>query len=284
VPGSGFRAGPALTGPRDGHTATRLDGDRVLMAGGYAGEGMGGLRAVEICDLARCRPTGEMAGPRGAHGATRLRGGDVLVAGGFDRGRALRRSERFAGGRFRAVARWRVRARRTARRCCATAASSSAAAPARTGRALATAELYDPASDRWSPAGRLGEGRTKHAAVRLPDGRVLLVGGARDRESRGRLASTELYDPPRGASHPARACAPGATSSRTRWSRSPTAACSSRATRRRSRSSIRPAAASRSPAATSAPPARSPRPPASAPTCSSSAERIAIQAGAYLVG
>jgi len=66
------------------------------------------------------------------------------------------------------------------------------------GRALATAELYDPASDRWSPAGRLGEGRTKHAAVRLPDGRVLLVGGARDRESRGRLASTELYDPAAG--------------------------------------------------------------------------------------
>jgi len=195
APGQGFRAGPRMTTPRDGHTATLLGGDRVLLTGGYAGEGMGALRSAEVCDPERCVRAGDLAGPLGAHAATRLRDGTVLVTGGFDEGRALRRVERFARGRFARAAPMRAaREAHTATllkdgRVLVAGGSDTA------GTAVATAELYDPRTDRWTPAGRMAEARNKHAGVALPDGRVLLVGGARDRESRTRLASTEVYDP-----------------------------------------------------------------------------------------
>ena len=43
---------------------------------------------------------------------------------------------------------------------------------------LATAEIYDPATDRWSAANRLRTARAGHTATALADGRVLVVGGA----------------------------------------------------------------------------------------------------------
>ena len=95
---SRFSPGPALTGPRDGHTATRLRDGRVLLAGGFAGEGRGALATAEICDAARCRPTGPLHTARGGHAAVRLRDGSVLVIGGDG---ALASTEVWADGRFR---------------------------------------------------------------------------------------------------------------------------------------------------------------------------------------
>lgn len=54
--------------------------------------------------------------------------------------------------------------------------------------ALASAELYDPATRTWSLTGSLDTGRTDHTLTLLADGRVLLVGGA----------NTKLYDPTTG--------------------------------------------------------------------------------------
>jgi hypothetical protein len=56
----------------------------------------------------------------------------------------------------------------------------------------ARAELYDPCSDSWSPAGAVREGRNGHSAVLLRDGRVLVVGGALDGWS---VLTADLYDP-----------------------------------------------------------------------------------------
>ena len=198
-PAAGVRAGPEMAAPRVGNMATRLHGDRVLLAGGYAGEGMGALDTAEVCDPARCTAAGALADPRGAHAATRLRG-DVLITGGFDEGRALRRVERFdaRAGRFRPAAPMlRAHEAHTATllrdgRVLVAGGADSA------GAALAAAELYDPRSGRWSATSALRDARTKHAAVRLPDGRVMVVGGAADRETRTRLATTELYDPRTG--------------------------------------------------------------------------------------
>ena len=56
---------------------------------------------------------------------------------------------------------------------------------------LASAELYDPATNRWSAAGALATARGVHTATLLPSGKVLVAGGTNG----GSLASAELYDP-----------------------------------------------------------------------------------------
>jgi hypothetical protein len=58
----------------------------------------------------------------------------------------------------------------------------------------AGAELFSPDTRRFEPAGSLVTARHKHDAIRLTDGRVLIVGGA-DRTDRVRYATTETYNP-----------------------------------------------------------------------------------------
>jgi N-acetylneuraminic acid mutarotase len=63
--------------------------------------------------------------------------------------------------------------------------------------ALATAELYDPATNSWSPAGSMSAARFSHTATLLPSGKVLVAGGA-NMYWTGLyipLAGAELYDP-----------------------------------------------------------------------------------------
>ena len=60
------------------------------------------------------------------------------------------------------------------------------------GRTLASAELYDPATHRFHPAASMHLPRASHAAVRLPDGRVLVAGGW---DGSGPTATAEVYDP-----------------------------------------------------------------------------------------
>ena len=57
---------------------------------------------------------------------------------------------------------------------------------------LSSAEIYDPATARWSGGGLLSSGRRQHTATLLSNGNVLVVGGSRNGLS---LASTEIYDP-----------------------------------------------------------------------------------------
>ena len=66
-----------------------------------------------------------------------------------------------------------------------------------TTEALASAELYDPASRTWTPTGAMARGRTGHTMTLLSDGRVLVAGGNSDYHS-PTLASAELYDPRTG--------------------------------------------------------------------------------------
>lgn len=62
--------------------------------------------------------------------------------------------------------------------------------------ALNTAELYDPATNTFTPlVARMRSARTSHTATRLPDGRVLLAGGQADNNNGDGVASAELYDP-----------------------------------------------------------------------------------------
>ena len=57
---------------------------------------------------------------------------------------------------------------------------------------LASAELYDPATNLWTMATSMTTARQGHTATLLGNGKVLVVGG---QGSSGSLASAELYDP-----------------------------------------------------------------------------------------
>jgi N-acetylneuraminic acid mutarotase len=102
-----------------------------------------------------------MAGPRFAHTATLLPSGKVLLAGGSD--------------------------------------LTPSVPP--TLKSDATAELYDPATGRWSSTGSMTVARTGHTATLLPNGKVLVTGGdpASGGSAPGATSSAELYDPATGS-------------------------------------------------------------------------------------
>ncbi|HEV3462291.1 MAG TPA: kelch repeat-containing protein [Candidatus Dormibacteraeota bacterium] len=63
------------------------------------------------------------------------------------------------------------------------------------GKALASAEVYNPATNRWTPAGSMASARLDHTATLLPSGKVLVAGGLGASFPSSSLATAELYDP-----------------------------------------------------------------------------------------
>lgn len=59
------------------------------------------------------------------------------------------------------------------------------------GRSLSSAEIFDPATNTFSPSGSMNRPRSGHTASLLPDGKVLIIGGL-DGEY---LRTTEIFDP-----------------------------------------------------------------------------------------
>jgi len=63
--------------------------------------------------------------------------------------------------------------------------------PAVSGGQVSAAELYNPATGKWTSARSMAGARRSAAAVLLQDGRVLVAGG----DNYGTLSSAEIYDP-----------------------------------------------------------------------------------------
>lgn len=73
---------------------------------------------------------------------------------------------------------------------------------------LASAELYDPATDTYAPTGSMIHGRAFHTATLLSDGRVLIVGGGKSTSGEDSIGTDvpapedipppEIYDPATG--------------------------------------------------------------------------------------
>jgi uncharacterized protein (TIGR03437 family) len=185
----------SLGTPRSGHTATLLANGKVLVAGGY------GLSSAELYDPAtgKWSATGSMISQRGEHLAVRLTNGKVLVAGGstgylqFVTTAEIYDPET---GTWSPAGGFSV-ARANASATLLTDGRVLVAGGARSVWASDTsrsAELYDPDTGAWSPAGTMNDARADHTATLLSDGRVLVAGGGV-----GSLRSAELYDPVTGS-------------------------------------------------------------------------------------
>jgi formylglycine-generating enzyme required for sulfatase activity/N-acetylneuraminic acid mutarotase len=184
------------------HTATLLTNGKVLVAGGWNATAY--LSSVELYDpgTGKWTLTNSMHTARGAHTATLLPNGKVLVAGGtLDGTNALSSTEIYDP----TTGAWTTTGSMTTNRADQTATLLPNGKVLVVGGAsgyhfrdsIPGAELYDPATGKWTvtgaPNSAYGQG---HTATLLANGKVLAVAG-------GGTASTvtnsaELYNPATG--------------------------------------------------------------------------------------
>ena len=181
----------ALTTARAGQTATLLSDGRVLVAGGETNQGGAdrSLASAELYDPATetWNLVASMNLARWGHTATLLPNGQVLVVGGetSQNGSAhtLASAEIYDPG----TNRWRMVAPPALGRSHHTATllpngqvlvvGGDTTDAAGTDAITPTAELYDSASNSWTPVGALAVPRGDHTATMLPNGQVLITGG-----------------------------------------------------------------------------------------------------------
>lgn len=191
-----FSDGPAMAEARASDTATRLNDGRVLVVGGYPGEGMAPTASAEVYDPASATfsRVGDLGTARADHSATLLADGRVLVAGGLDAGGAvLATTEVFDPASNSFVAGAPLDAPRAAHAAVLLGDDRVALIGGEVdGDAITSTDMLDGA--RWRRGPDLLIARVKHAAIAMTDDRVLVVGGATTTEGRALLDSTELID------------------------------------------------------------------------------------------
>jgi hypothetical protein len=213
-----FTTTGSMTVPRAGQTITMLRDGRVLLTGGVQNAGFRSeLSSAEIYDPAAgtFSVTGSMSTAREGHTATMLRDGTVLIAGGSDNGiHTLDSADIYdpSSGTFRRTG--HLHQPRVAH--VAALLGSGKVLIAGGGRggmpggyiSYDTAEMYDPSTRSFAAVrAHMKSDRVGAAAVKLNDGRVLIVGGKSGRvvSSRHRnlssltpLNTAEIFDPESG--------------------------------------------------------------------------------------
>ncbi len=186
-----------LAEARDAHTATLLDDGRVLVTGGFVGEGQPPLTSAEVFepDTGEWQDVGSLAVGRGGHAAALLGDGRVLVAGGWvGSGTYTATTEIFdpATGRFTPGPDLPRAVDGLAATSLPDGAVLVAGGQVRPGVATGRAVVVDP-DGTVEDVGSLGTVRFKHALTTLDSGRALVVGGTPD--DHRLLTSTEVFDP-----------------------------------------------------------------------------------------
>lgn len=223
----------SLATPRAAHRATVLLDGRVLVAGG-AGPGGRPLASAELYTPSltdgHWTPTASMRTARAGHTATLLPNGEVLLAGGhisFDNFRTagpdccnvspLASAELYhpkSGTWTTTGSLGQARTFDTAtlltgsRSECGSNCGKvlvaggfgavSPSSPTGNAQALASAELYDPATGRWTATGSMSGRRAWHTATRLENGKVLVAGGTSSPVAQNAIDTAEIYDPVSG--------------------------------------------------------------------------------------
>jgi N-acetylneuraminic acid mutarotase len=186
--------------------ATLLPSGEVLVTGGYQPIPPLYLESAELYDPVSqtWSTTGSLVEARLGQTSTLLHDGKVLIAGGVNTGGKLASTELyyasdspFLPDRFGLISPMSVgRAGHTATRLPSGKILIAGGSSTNT-TALASAEIYDPATAMYSPTGPMNAARTGHTATLLSNGKVLIAGGYV--YGVGSLSSAELYDPSTGA-------------------------------------------------------------------------------------
>ena len=189
---------------RFNHMATLLSTGKVLVVGGQNSSGAGAIGSAELYDpstnawLNAPSPTNN----RYSHTATLLPDGTVMVAGGFDGANDLTSVEFYdpltgpngtwsTGGSL-AFGRANHTATLLPNGRVLFAAGFNGAARITSDKYLKSAELYDSLNSGITSAGSMGIARYSHTATLLPNGSVLVAGGA---NVSGTLPYAEICSP-----------------------------------------------------------------------------------------
>ena len=205
-------AGRMISQRAYGSTAALLPNGKVLIAGGSSAQCGTAcyLRTAEIFDPAsgKFTPTGDMGQGRAVIVSAVLPNGDVLVVGGSEPpdSAPFATAELYHpdSGKFSPTGSMQA------------SRDVLAAVMLRNGRVLvigkisgsgdviqqATAEIYDPATGKFTATGKMRVPRTKLGAALMADGRVLVAGGQVGGAFGEKLSTTEIYDPATGTFSP----------------------------------------------------------------------------------
>ena len=184
----------SLNEARTNHAAVLLNNGHILIIGGV--NSSGNLASVEVFNPAdnTIRMTTPMNSPRNAHTAIVLNNNRVLVIGGFNQG-WLSSAELFdpvsetwttlnplyCHGVFHTVSTLLDGSVLVAGGACGSGFPGI----------VDKAEIYNPVNNTWQAISPLPARRHAHRAITLPDGNVLVVGGA---DGQARLTSAVIYN------------------------------------------------------------------------------------------